>query len=420
MATFSFGKNKPLLLCGNNLLKRSFRLRQKDYDDPMIIIVCYLRFIKEIFSATKKEPVFDGMKEFIYDIDVDSKQIRKDYIRHFTGKELNNYIAKSDLISCIDLFNKLGICFVYSVIVIPVFILSVFSKKKVPLSLLFKEVAENAILLKLVSKYSLSECYFFSIYEKDSNLAAYVLMKTGVNVIKIPSEVPFYFFNSSILCNKLIICNAYQYDEIEFYKNTMMFEKTEMWGPERVTDFYAIYKNKNFSIQRKVIAFYSTASWVREREGHIDQGTSMLKNEQLLLAYLKEYITTHKSMSLIIYTHPKERSDKYINEAKQYYNSMLGDIEFKFADFNILSAASFFNTELAVAFNSTLIHERLYFGFKTLILPLDHDGFPVSTSNFRNICAMTKAELFSKMDKALEQSESEFFRSNGIENYIFK
>jgi hypothetical protein len=141
----------------------------------------------------------------------------------------------------------------------------------------------------------------------------------------------------------------------------------------------------------------------------------MVKNEKLLLEYLKEYLAAHPHIKLILYPHPKEKRN--VNETKQHYRELLKGLTFEFADFNDLSAATFFNAELAVAFNSTLVHERIYFGFKTLILPLDHPGFPIEGSSFRNICAYSKEELFLKIDKTLLQTEDEFFEINNLQNY---
>lgn len=419
MATFSFKKNKTLYLSGTNLSKRSFRLNQRDYKNPLIVIIAYVRCIKEIFSVKKTEDVLNS-GDFIYDLNPESKEIRKTYIKYFTGKVIDNYISKEFLIGHLNVLSKFVIFSTYSITVIPFFIFTLFSKNRASLSLIFREVIENSVVLNLVAKHKLSNCYFFSIYEKDSNLAAYLLMNAGVKVVKIPSEVPFYFFNTTIICDKLIICNAYQFEEKEFYRDTVLCKETEMWGPERVTDYYEIYKANNFKIQRGVIAFYSTASWVREKEGHLDQGTEMVKNEKLLLNYLKKYLSQRKDLKLIIYAHPKEKSEKYLNETKQFYSLALNGVDFDYADFATLSAASFYNAELAVAFNSTLIHERLYFGFKTLILPLNHPGFPIKNSSFNNICAYSEEELFLKMDKDLKQTEEEFFTTNGLTNYRFK
>jgi len=419
MATFSFKKNKALYLSGVNLTKRSFRLSQMDYQNPSIVILAYVRCIKVLFSR-KKEDILLSSGDFIYDLNPDSKGIRQTYIKHFTGKKIDNYLSKEFLMDNLSYLDSLLISIVYSVMVIPFFVITLFSGNKAALSLFFKEVIENAVLLDLAAKYKLDACYFFSIYEKDSNLAAYLLMQRGVKVVKIPSEVPFYFFNTTIICDKLIICNAYQFEEQEFYKDSILCSEIEMWGPERVTDHYENYSSNYFKIKRNVIAFYSTASWVREKEGHLDQGTDMVKNEKLLLNYLKKYLSERKHVKLVIYAHPKEKSEKYLKETKDYYNTALSGVDFEYADFATLSSASFYDAELAVAFNSTLIHERLYFGFKTLILPLDHPGFPIKDSSFNNICAYSEEELFLKMDKALTQNEEEFFKVNGLSNYRYK
>lgn len=420
LATFRLKGNKTLYLSGVNLMKRSFRLSQADNKNTFIVLRKFLAVSKKLFLAKKSNLKLTRDADFIYDVDLPSREIRQKYLQHYTGSAPSNYVSKENLMNELSFPVGIFICIFNSILFIPLFLLTFFSKKKAAVSLLFSEVTENAVLLYLVRKFKLKKCYFFSIYEKDANLAACLLMKEKTEVIKIPSEVPFYFFNRTIICDKLIICNAYQYDELKEYKDTLIYRETEFFGPERVTDFYTVYKDKSYTMARKTIGFYSTASWVREKEGHIDQGTSMVENEALLLGYLKKYLTQHPEYKLIIYAHPKEKSEKYLSETKIHYKELLGDVNFEFAEFSALSAASFFNAELAVAFNSTLVHERLYFGFKTLILPLNHPGFPVRNSSFNNICSYKEEELFLKMDKALQQSEDEFFEKNGLSNYCFK
>lgn len=419
-ATFLLKGNKALYLSGGNLFKRSFRVSHKETRDPFVILKRSGSTLKQLLTVKRKEISVTSSPEFIYDISSNSKKIRQDYIRHFTGGFLENYVPKLELLGELDTVGRFVIVLVFFLFFPFFFLFTLFSRHKPSLALLFTEIVENTVLLYKVDKHQLRTCYFFSIYEKDSNIAACLLMKKGVKVVKIPSEVPFYFFNTTIICNKLIICTAYQLDELEHYKETLIYDSHEFWGPERVCDFYEVYKNRNYTVRRNAIAFYSTASWVREKEGHIDQGTNMKKNEQLLLGYLREYLQRQKDKTLIIYPHPKEKSEKYISETKAYYKSLLPDVNFEFADFNMLSAGSFYNAELAVAFNSTLVHERLYFGFKILILPLDHPGFPIENSSFNSICSSSKEELFKKMDASFTQTEEEFFQRNGLQHYRFK
>lgn len=417
LATFHLKSNKALYLCGINLTKRSFRVTEAERNNYFIVIKRSLSDWKKfILSSSSRKDVITG-DSVVYDLTEGSRQIRQDYLEHFTGDKWDNFIFKSELLSQGGLLEKLLVSFLFFLILPFWFFITLFSKHKSSLAMFMCESIENARLLSVIKKSQANRVFFFSIYEKDANLAAYLLMRNNIYVVKIPSEVPLYFFNTAVLTNKLILCNAYQKEELEVYKTTLHYNEVEFWGPEQMTRVFDVYKKKNYTIQRNTIAFYSTASWVREKEGHMDQGTNMVKNEIMLLEYLSEFLKTNTIYKLLVYLHPKEKSDQYVKEAKSHYSKYLNGIKFDFAPFDMPSSASFYNAEMAVPFNSTLIHERLYFGFKTLILPLDHPGFPVKDSGLSNICCFSKEELFTKLSNSFLLDENAFFEKNNLTNY---
>lgn len=417
LATFHLESDRALYLCGINLTKRSFRITESERGSFFVVFKRSLSTIKSFLKSSPTKLKTQINHDVVYDLASSSQQIRMEYLQHFTGLKLDNFIYKSELLNGSSYIEKLIITLLFIHILPFWFLATLFSKNKSSLAMFYLECLENARLLYYFERGNFKRCWFFSIYEKDANLAAYIMMQRACEVIKVPSEVPFYFFNSCILTNKLVLCNAYQKEELNVYNSTLIYDTTEFWGPEQMTKVFDIYKDKKYTIQRNTIAFYSTASWVREMEGHMDQGTNMLSNEKMLLGYLNKYINENTNVKLLIYLHPKEKKPDYLKVTQAHYKVLLPNIEFYFADFSLPSSSSFYNAEVAVAFNSTLIHERLYFGFKTIILPLDHPGFPVSNSGLSHICCFSKEQLFSKLTESLTQSEEEFFEMNQLKKY---
>ena len=70
------------------------------------------------------------------------------------------------------------------------------------------------------------------------------------------------------------------------------------------------------------IGFYSTASWVRKREGHIDQGIDFLKFERKVLNCIKKYLLINNNIKLFIFLHPKEKKKQYLEKSTNYYKDI--------------------------------------------------------------------------------------------------
>ena len=87
-------------------------------------------------------------------------------------------------------------------------------------------------------------------------------------------------------------------------------------------------------------------------------------------------------------------------------------------DTTIKSTEAFAKVNIGISVFSTIIFERISLGFKTILAPLDKKDFPLSGSPFRNICAYTREELFSKLDKNLSMNNKEFFEVNNVSAYV--
>ncbi len=70
-------------------------------------------------------------------------------------------------------------------------------------------------------------------------------------------------------------------------------------------------------------------------------------------------------------------------------------------------------------FYSSLLFERLYFGFKTIFYTLYSDDFPLKESSINNICAFSEEELESLINACLPLTDNEFFEKMNIKNYPY-
>lgn len=88
-----------------------------------------------------------------------------------------------------------------------------------------------------------------------------------------------------------------------------------------------------------------------------------------------------------------------------------------FADITVSSIEGFDDINLAVSLYSTLMFERIYLGFKTIIAPFDYDEFPIKQSSLNHICVHNMEELYFKLDVNLKLTTIEFFEMNHLKSY---
>ena len=86
-------------------------------------------------------------------------------------------------------------------------------------------------------------------------------------------------------------------------------------------------------------------------------------------------------------------------------------------DFDRSSNEEFDEVNIGIALFSTLMFERIYFGFKTLLLPLNIAGFPIKESSFENICVTEQKQLMGYLDKNIALSAEDFYKACGTLKY---
>ena len=414
---FNIKKNSPLYYAGKSLSQITYRLPNESKKDIFITLRIYKRIFIKLF---KRKNVYLKLNQnthtAIFDGTHYAFELRDKYIKTYSGEDCSAIISKNDLICFLSIY----LTFFYVVILIssfiPIFCISLFSKNKFHLPLMIQEFFETIQLIYLVKKHHISKVHYFCIYERDSNICAFILMKFGVYINKIPSEVPLTFFNQVIIANQLSFCFVYQKEEFEEFKQTMFVEKTELWAPEQILNVPQRFLSKREFKPQYDIGFFSSGNWLRAQLGDIDLGHNDKENEELILRGL---ITYSKKNNLLIrlFLHPLEKRTEYKATSQNYYKEFLQHENVSLADTTISSIEGFDGINIAVSLYSTLMFERIYLGFKTILAPFDYNQFPIKQSSLNQICAHNMQQLYLKLDFNLNLTTKDFFESNQLQNY---
>lgn len=400
-----------------NLFNTSFRMNEASRKDSLLVLRIYHRLIKELFKySSKKEPFIcdaESYDKIIYDATRKSFESRKDFVNHFFKEgKVTAGIFKNELFNNIPLSQKIAIMFLATLWTPFLFVFNFFRKDKVGYSLLLFEFVEVYRLIESCKQLKVKEVFFFCIYEKDANITALLLNHNNIIVNKITSETPLSFWNKIIIADKIYLCSAYQLDEVEKYKETIFTDKIYLWGPEKIMVNYHKYSQPT-NLKKQNIGFYSTAGWLRKLQGHIEQKVPLDEKEEMVKFILKEFCKNNTQYKLTVFLHPKERIEKVKDLVIDKYKKDFEGINYTLC--SEISALSFEEAALAVAFFSTIVFERLYYGFKTLIMPMGlEENFPIQGSSMKNICAYSEKELYNLIENNIKLSNQEFFDNNNL------
>jgi len=420
---FSSNKTSPYYLAGKHLLSLSFRYPEKDKKSFIAFIKAFVKsLLLGKMSMDKAVSVYSPSHIFFYEMfkndPLNNESMRLAQIKYFTNKAMNGSIWKEGLLGYQTLSDKLLQLIFEPILFVGLFPIALFKKIRGPVGLIFSEYIELVNLLKLLKKYQVKELYFSSIYEKDSNIASIAIKRLGINIIKIASLTPLKFWNSIIVAtDTLALSDINQLEEVKQFSDTIQAQKVELWGPEDIAEVAQHYEDVKDSVKStNVIGLYSTAGYIRTLEGNLEQnidGYAKKINE-----YLVEYMTNHKGLKLIIFLHPIEKNPKYKQIVKDYYASFFEGLNYTIWESKLNSSHCFEVADLGVAFHSSVMYERLYFGFKCLWMSFGKDGIEMPES-IQSICAIDKADFFAKMDRFLNMSWEEYFNSTGVKKSPF-
>lgn len=290
------------------------------------------------------------------------------------------------------------------------------------IALLARELTESMNLTASFQKESITKLYDYMPYEKDSNVFYLVLNEFGITHVKLVSPSPIALHNKVLLSDILIYNTPYQVEEILEFSDTIRVKSTAKWPPEFAYTYIDQYVNSKSKESEKGVGFYSHASWIRKLEGHAKIAMNIGSEEVELLGMINklDVVLIDKTPVQIFY-HPREKNEDMLPATTEFYGTVLSDQMFEFSLLSKSTAQLFNTVNIGLSAYSTIIYERLFCGFKTLVYtPTDGDNaasFPLPNSAIRNICFRNFEELVRLLEFNAPLSDSEFFSVNGLEGY---
>lgn len=280
------------------------------------------------------------------------------------------------------------------------------------------EVLEISVILKWLKRRDFKEIYDFVPFEVDSNAMFLCTRELGVHTTKIPSPGPLATHNKIILCDTLVLSGRYQFEELEQLRFSHRVGNYTSWPPERAHTYYNLYTKEASPTSARTLGFYSHGEWIRKKMGLIKGNYSLLQAEEDTLRFLGTFLSENPDFYLTIYPHPKERKEYSIEQLTAYYTEMTGVSTIQIADFTQGTAFRFRESDIAITCYSTIIFERLYCGFKTLIKHIKAHDFPMAGSPLSRICFEDYNQLSALIKDSSNIDNTSFFEKNGLNSYI--
>lgn len=405
-------------LAGKCLLKhKSFQLAENCIDNPLIGLSELRRCLRKLQpkSVGYKKNSDDNVLLLVAGMPL-SKQATE-YIRFSNGREVGHVISRDEIQPdfSLSLTDKLT----FIMFALPLVLKCFFSRKdRCNNALLMRKVVINFLILEKVRKENIKFVYNFVPYEIDSNFQSLLLRSEGVHVTFIPSSGPLGTWNKVMICDEVVFSTPYHYEEKVKFAETMRFESIVQWGPERAYTYLPRYLDARPRANKNVLGFYSHGSWLRLELGHTQTDMDLAGAESSCIEFAKEFVVKNKGWKILVFTHPREKWQENILATKAYFEERFSGVEWEFADMTKPSAELFEAADIGLATFSTIIYERLYCGYKTLICTKGIEGFPMAGSSLNNLTF----DHFDKMQKLVIESamssEQDFFERNNLSGYL--
>lgn len=388
----------------SSLLGKSFRINEAEENSALFLFRVLFRAFKNIKLRSARQqnsPVDDDSNVAFLDSDPKSIAHRKYYIKNHTGKNINKTIFRTEAFifeskwKAIKTATKL---FLYTLLIYPVYLINITKRDSIALTIY--EIAENIHFLSEIKRLNIKKLYIFCIYEKDTNVLYLLLKKTGVRVVKISSDGPLLLWNKLLLTDELVVSFSYQKEEAAHMKDTIIYSAIHHWGPEMIEESKNKYpeRGKVKNLAHNSIGFYSTASWIRNRKQQLKRGVSIPENEIRILTWLNQYLAIKPQLKLLIFLHPKEKKEANSDELLNWYSRFLGNSRWEFAPIEKPTSSMFDEVKLGVGYYSTVLLERDYYGFETLMSPIGMNNFPIPSSSMESKCVYTEENFIKKLD----------------------
>ncbi|MBK6836144.1 MAG: hypothetical protein IPG89_18485 [Bacteroidetes bacterium] len=111
---------------------------------------------------------------------------------------------------------------------------------------------------------------------------------------------------------------------------------------------------------------------------------------------IADFLKSFPQEKLIVFLHPKEKND--LDETEKYYTNWLKKEQVVFYTENLPSSHVFYKAEYGIGSYSTILFERDYFGFKTLLLNEEERDFPLKGTKFYLNSFKSSKDLVEKVN----------------------
>lgn len=341
-----------------------------------------------------------------------------EYITKSAGKNQRVYFAKDELPSLPE--QRWKFLWQLWIFAVPLAFQCITDERRSNIALSIREVAENAGLLMWLSQLGVQQVYDFIPYEKDGNFASLLLKGKNIRVIKVPSPGPLATHNSSLLGDEIVLSSPYQEEEIQHFEKTIRIKKISKWIPERAFTYIDKYLEKDLPTKQQTIGFYSHGSWIRAKEGHADDGMGIFEAEKKLLHDLSTFLANYPEFSLIIFRHPREKKPELAELCDQYYKPFFTSSQINYSNSIHSTALSFDECDMGIGAFSTILYERMFCGYKTLIGNYGIPAFPIPGSSLENICVNSFEKLEALLLRNSVSTAENYFIQNGLKGYHFQ
>jgi hypothetical protein len=343
--------------------------------------------------------------------------VQIEYIAKHTGTKPGYNVVKTRLCGA---FQKHPIAIlVFGLYAIPIALRCIFSAEKRGIKALhITLIAEQAAMLHTVKKYGITHLYDFSPFLIDSNWSYILLKARGVNYTKIPSPGPLYTHNADLLADCLILSSGYHLEEIH-HLTGIQATRYEYGLPESGYTYISNYVPVFPETRKKTLGFYSHGTWLRRKLGQAEDGLYVDQAEFQLLSDLSKFLRENPDFQLTVFLHPKERKAAYMADTQNFYNQFLEGLNYRFSEDAGGAVHQFHLVDIGVIALSTILFERLFCGYKTIIGSYGITNFPLPQSALEQITFDNFNQLKHLIFKMSEQSEQEFFDQAGMKKYRF-
>lgn len=286
----------------------------------------------------------------------------------------------------------------------------------------FERIGEIARALRcsgLARRLKPERVYFFSAFERNANLIAYLIMAgSATRLIKVPSPNPLSMHYRICLASEFLLTSPLQLPEYEQFREDWCVEKVWLWRtPGHVSFPEDSYRRGEGD--GKSIGMLSGGQWQRFERGDYfdDERKKNLRAEEALHRALREYLELHPRTRVTVYPHPSEKADeKAYGRALEVYGERIGKDRVDVLKSSERTHDRFADSDVFCSLWSTSALEALYCGHKLIFTRLE--GEPSADEEaLAGIHVFDKESLFRKLDECLGTTAQQYFEQHDLLKY---